>query len=395
MPSSLIAYAATLRALESERSCGRVAALLAGGVLLAAWAAWSVSAEVAVGAESVAATIAPVAPVQVLAAPVDGVLASRRLELGQRVRAGELLATIDGREQRARLAALDARRAALGRAVEEIGAQRAAVRRALEEERAAEVDAAGERRQRAGEAAAAAAGAEAVRVRDAELVAAGLLAPAVAARSRAEAEQRERGAAAAALAAAAGTRRGRAALVDRGAGDARLGGELARLRGELAALGAERDAAARELARRSLRAPAAGRLAEVTAPPPGAPVVRGAALAWLVPDGPLVVVAQFATPGGVGIRAGQRAWVRLPPGPGFAGVALPATVIAAAPAPGRGGSWEVHLTIPRDAAARSPLVRPGGPCRVEVELARDTPAGLVLRALGRGARAAAGGEAPP
>jgi membrane fusion protein, multidrug efflux system len=395
MPMPLTAYAATLRALESERRGGRVATLLAAGALLAAWVAWSLGAEVAVSAESVAATIAPAAAVRVLTAPAEGILASRRLELGQRVRAGELLATIDSREQRVRLAALDERRAALDVEAAAIVAQQAAVRRALAEERSAEIDAAGERRQRAGEAAAAAAAAEEVRSRDAALVAAGLLARAVAARSRAEAEQRERAAAAAGLAAEAGTRRGRAALADRGAADSRLAGELSRLHGELAALAGERDAVARDLARRSLRAPVAGRLAEVTAPPPGALVARGAALAVLVPDSPLTVVAGFEPPGGPRIQGGQRARVRLPAGPGFTAVALPATVIAVAPAPGRGGSWEVHLTILGDAAARSPLVRPGGPCRVEVEIARDTPAGLVLAALGRGARAPAGGEAAP
>jgi multidrug resistance efflux pump len=392
---SLTAYAATLRALESERRGGRRATLVAAGVLLAAWAAWSLGADVAVSVESVAATLAPLAPVRVLAAPAEGVLASARLELGQRVRAGEVLATIDGREQRARLAALDERRLALGAQAAAVAAQQGAFRRALDEERAGEVDAAGERRQRAGEAAAAAAGAEEVRARDAGLVAAGLLAPAVGARSRAEAEQRERAAAAAVLAAAAGTRRGRAALEDRGAAGSRLAGELSRLRGELAALAMERDAAARDLARRSLRAPVAGRLAEVTAPQPGTVVARGAPLAVLVPDGPLAVVAWFAPPGGARIHAGQRAWVRLPAGPGFAALALPAAVIAAAPAAGRGGSREVRLAIPQDAAARSPFARPGQPCRVEVELGRDTPAGLVLRALGHGARARPSGGAAP
>ncbi len=396
---SFATYATTLRALDAERSGARAATLLAAGALLIAWVGWSLGAEVAVCAESASATLVPVEPVRVLAAPVDGVLAMRNLEPGRRVRAGELLAEIDGREPRARLAALDDRRRALGGEVEAVAAQQAAMRRALDEERGAEADASGERRQRAGEAAAAAALAGEVRARDAELAAAGLLAPAAAARSRAEAEQRARAAAATALAAGAGTRRGRAALVDRGAAAERLGGELSHLRGELAAVAAERAAVIRDLTRRSLRAPMDGRLAAVTAAQPGALVAQGTAIATLVPDGPVEAVADFTPAAGAAVHAAQRAWVRLPAGPGFGAVTLPARVrsVAPAPAPGRGGGWEVHLDIPTDAVRRSPLARPGGSCRIAVEIARDTPAGVALRALGRGARAAVagGGEAEP
>jgi hypothetical protein len=90
--------------------------------------------------------------------------------------------------------------------------------------------------------------------------------------------------------------------------------------------------------------------------------------------------------------------------------ALPATVTAVAPGPGPAGAWEARLVLATCVAAttaaattatattagsasgsastgdtaRSPLARPGEPCRVEVELGSTTPMDLALRALGWG-----------
>jgi multidrug resistance efflux pump len=393
---SLIPYSTTLRALEADRRGAGVPVLLLAAGLFGGWLAWAVGAEVAVTAESASAEIAPLLPPRVLAAPAESILESRSMQPGQRVRAGELLATFDRREAVARLDALGARRVAVSLAGAAIAAQQAAGREALAAERRAEEAAAGERERRAGEAAAAAALANEVAAREARLAAAGLLAPAAAARSRAEAEQRRAAAAAAVLGGEAGRRRGGAALADRIATVARLDGELARARGELATLAAEIEGTRREVALRSLRAPVAGRLAEVTTAQPGAPVGRGAPLVTLVPEGAMGVIAYFVSPAGGAIRAGQRAWVRLAARPGGGPASLAATVTAVAAAPGAGGRREVRLDLPAAAAAGSPRIEAGEPCEVEVELARRTPARLVLGRLGFGAgRQQAGGEAAP
>ena len=187
--------------------------------------------------------------------------------------------------------------------------------------------------------------------------------------------------------AAAAERRGRAALADRDGAGARLAAELARLRGELAAVAGERAELEHEMERRSVRAPAAGRLVEVTAARPGAPVARGAVLATLVPDGGLAVVARFAADAGAELRPGQRAWVRLAPGLGMAApaarlAAAVSVVTPAAAASGSVGGWEVRLALVGDAAARWPPARPGVPCEVEVEVERATPARLAMGGLG-------------
>jgi membrane fusion protein (multidrug efflux system) len=388
---SLIPYPTTLRALEADRRGAHGVLLALAGALLGGWLAWAVGVEVPVTAESSRATIVPLAPPRVLAASADGILASRFMTLGQSVRAGELLVTLEDRDLRARLAAVAARRAAVVGGIEAIAAQRAAGRRAGDAERRAEAAAVAARERRALEAAAAAALAEEVRRREARLETAGLLAPVAAARSRGEAAERREAAAAATLGAEAGRWRGGAALAERAAAGARLDGELARLRGELAALAAEGEAGERELARRSLQAPVGGLLAEVTAAQPGALVGRGAPLATLVPDGPMGVIAFFASPAGGAIRPGQRAWMRLAAAPGGEPAAWLARVTAVAAAALPGGSWEVHLALPAVAAAGPPRVRAGEPCEIEVEIERRTPASLVLRVLGWRARGAPAG----
>lgn len=381
---SQLPYAATLRALDSDRCGWRAPALVTAAALLAGWLAWAFGTEVSVGADSTTATIETVSPRWVLVAATDGIVAARSVTAGERVRAGQLLVTFDDRELRARLAALAERRGALVEEVKALGAQQRAARLALDEDRGAQAAASGERDERTRQAASAAALADQVREREARLEAAGLLARSDAARGRADAEQRRQAAGAAALAAAAGAGQGRAALADRAAAARRLAGEAARLRGELAALGAERAGLEQAIALRSLRAPAAGRLADVSAALPGAFVPRGSPLATLLPDAPLRVVAGFSAPVAAAVRPGQRAWVRLPAGPTSRAAVLAATVTTVAPAARPGGSWDVDLALAADAAARSPLARAGQPCQVEVLLARRSPAAIALAAL-RGA----------
>jgi multidrug resistance efflux pump len=400
-------FTSTLRALERDRRGWGLWTLAGAGLLLAAAAGGALGFEVSITAESASATLDPVAAAWVLRAPADGVIAWRRMALGQRVRQGEALAAIGDRDLAARRAAAGARRSALLAETAAVGEQRAAAALALTEERRARAAARGEGAERRRQAAAAAALAREVRERESRLAASGLLAAADAARSRSAAEQQERAAAAATLAAEEGAQQGLAALADRRAAAARLAGELARLRGELAMLGAESAAVEAELAQRTLRAPAAGILAGVAPDPAGSRVARGAPLATLIAGAPGRVEARFApAAGGAGggggaggagpaIRPGQRAWVHLPAGPATAAAVLPAVVAAAAPAlpAGRpGGAWEVVLTLRSDVPPALTRAWSGQPCQVEVELARATPAALLWRALGGQPGAAA---APP
>jgi multidrug resistance efflux pump len=421
-----IPFSQTLHALDADAHGGRGRALLAGLVLLGLWLAWALLAEVPVLAASAAATVEPDQPPIVLAVPADGlVVAAAALAPGQRVRAGQALLVLDAGDLRARLAALRCHRAALAAEERSLAAQEAAARQALDETGRGRAAADGELAAAARQAADAAALAEQARERGQRLAAVGLLAAAEAARGRAEADQRSEGARAAALALAARSHQGLAALADRRAGLDRLAGERARLRGEIAALDGDAAGLAGEIGRRTLRAPAAGRLASLVPLAPGSRAAGGARLATLIAEGgPLRIRARFPAAAGAALRPGQRAWAHCAAGIASPAAALPAAVVTVAapdgaaganfadandadandagtraagnalpPPSADAGSWEAILSLsPVTATATgagalaAPTLPPraGEPCRVEVEVARRTPAALLLGAL-RGA----------
>jgi multidrug resistance efflux pump len=365
---------------DEEPSRSRLAAIVATSALFAGWLAWAFLARVAVIAEGTGCLV-PVAPPRLLAAPADAVLASRRMDLGARVAAGDVVATFESRDLTLRLATLDARHRALTAAAAALAAEAAAGRTALAAARRADLAADGERQGRRAEADIAARLAATVDARDARLAAAGALAPAAAERSHAEAAERAAAAGAVTLSAEAAAVRDQAARIERRGAADRVAAELAHLASELAAVAAEASEVARELARREVRAPVAGRLYDLTAAQPGAFLARGAPLAMLLPDGPLVLAAEIAAPDGALVRPGEPAWVRLPAAGSAASLILAAWVTAAAPAARPGGRWEVQVA-PVEARSAAPPPRPGLPCEVAIEIGRATPAQLLLRGLG-------------
>ena len=411
------AFHESLPALDPDRP--PLAALLAALALLGLWLTWALSATLPVLAESTSATVETLRPPVVLTAPADGlVLRSALLAPGQLVTAGQPLLQLDPADLEIRRAALRARRTALADQVRSLAAQRTAARHALDEEQRAATAAGGQLAATARQAESLSSYADQASDRSRRLAAAGLLAAADAARAQADADQRRHAAGAAALARTAAAHQAGAALDDRRASLARLDADADSLREQLAALDLDAATLDAALDRRTLRAPIAGRLAGLdaldaaTAPngsafagsaaptafavaaapagsAPGSRVARGARLAILVPaDGSLRIVAVFPPSTAAALRPGQAAWAHLPAGPTAPAAVLRATVAGVAPLPGPRGSYEATLALPADAAAHSPLLRAGQPCRVEVELARRTPAALLLAALRRGAAAA-------
>jgi multidrug resistance efflux pump len=383
-----IPFAQTLQALDADRRGGHLWALLAGASLLGAWLAWAVLAEVPVLATSTDAGVEPERPPIALVVPADGlVVAAPPLALGQRVRAGQTLLVLDAGDLRDRLAALRARRDAVAAEMSALADQEGAAHRAFDESDRGRAAADGELAAAARQAGSAAALAEQATARGQRLAAAGLLAAAEAARGQAEAEQRRAAAEAAALAFAARSHQGRAALADRRASLDRLAAERAALRGEIAVIDGDAAALAGEIARRTLRAPGAGRLAGFATVAPGSRALRGAHLGTLIAEGgPLHVRARFPPAAGAALRPGQRAWVHLPAGLTSPAAVLPATVASVATVGNvSNGGWEATLSLSLPAGAKPPasLLRPGEPCRVEVEVARLTPAVLLLGALHR------------
>ncbi len=158
--------------------------------------------------------------------------------------------------------------------------------------------------------------------------------------------------------------------------------ERARLEGELAGEAATVRRGEAEIERRRIRAPVAGRLSAVAADlRVGSVVSPGADLATVLPAGGLVARADFLAADALGrIRPGQDARVSLEGFPWTEFGMVPARVVRVAEE-AIGGEVRVELELRPDPAGRIPLQH-GMPGRVEVEVGRERPASLVLRAIG-------------
>lgn len=391
MPSP---FSRTLRSLEADGHRRWAAGLIPALVLLAAWACWFLAARVAVYEVSERAWLAVDREAHPIAAPVPGRIASLRLALGQQVAAGEVLAVLEGEEQRARLEEERARWAALARQSAALRRQMAAGRQESASRGGASRAAGEETRSRLKEAEAAARLAEQEAERQARLLAGGLVPAAQAERARSEAEQRR---------AAAETLRqtlGRVGFEERSTAS-ELRGDLDELARELALLAGEAagaQAAVRRLERdlelRTLRAPVAGRIGQIAPVRVGSVLAAGERLGFVVPQGELKAIAELAPASALGrVRPGQRARVVLESFPAAQYGELPATVVRVASEPSD-GRIRVELALRPDRRSRLPLQH-GLPGLVEVEVERVTPAVLVLRTVGKAFERPAAGALPP
>jgi membrane fusion protein (multidrug efflux system) len=161
-----------------------------------------------------------------------------------------------------------------------------------------------------------------------------------------------------------------------------LEAEIVRLEGTMATSRAALGRLENEIARRVVRAPADGKLGETAALRVGAVLHEGDRVAALVPDGRLIVVAQFPPAAALGrIAPGQLAVLRLDGfpwlqyGPVKAQVARVASEV-------RDGTVRVEMAVDTSGSARVPLQH-GLPGSVEVQVERVTPAALILRTAGR------------
>jgi len=208
--------------------------------------------------------------------------------------------------------------------------------------------------------------------------------------ARAQSETRQKRAAVEALR-LAGERLGAAQLHQ----DAEHRVRLERLRREIAALRAEQTTGAATVDRleyegqqRRIVAPVAGTLAEVATLAAGQVLQAGDAVATIIPDGGLRIVAAFLPAEALGrVRAGQPARLRLDgfPPTQFGSIGA---VVSTAARELRDGRVRVELAL-TSLPAGVP-VQHGLPGRVEIQVEQLSPAALVMRAAGlrlaRGAR---------
>lgn len=367
----------TTRALRGDRSRrGWLAVALTAASVLA-WFAWMLLAEIPVYQTSTSARLEVLPSPSQIGSQVAGRVTRSTLQVGQRVAAGDVLVELDAETQRVELerarGQLAASTAALEAIDREIAAEsdamtsgdsagRAAVREQLARQRVLDTEIAH---------------AEAELAREIKLEASGA-APTIDV-DNAKADLAQKIAARDALRHAsegvAAAERGRNA--DRQARSA----ELARQR---ASVVATRTTATAEIARLELeverhlvRAPISGVLGSVTTLQPGAIVAPGTAIATVVPEGELQVVAAYA-PAAIGrLAPGQEARLKLDGFPWTRWGTVSARVSRVANEV-RDGHIRVELAI--ESRAGIPLVH-GMTGVVEVEVERVSPVALVLRSL--------------
>ena len=157
--------------------------------------------------------------------------------------------------------------------------------------------------------------------------------------------------------------------------------ELARVQGMASAAEAAVARLEFDVAQRQIRAPVRGRIADLPQLQVGAWIGEGEVLASVVPSGGLTAVAEFLPADALGhVRAGQAARVRLDGFPWTEFGILDAEVIRVAEEP-REGTIRVELSLDATSNNRIPLQH-GLPGVIEIEVARVSPATLVLRTAG-------------
>jgi len=376
------AFSRTLRVLNADRHAGAAVAIPSIAVLLSAWTVWCVRAEVTLREVTSVARLEVDRAIYPIQSPAAGRVSETWLAVGRKVRAGDLLVALDtsaerlqAGEEQARLAGLKPQVEALRRQIasegEARGAEREASRVAAEEARANAQQA---------EAPASYNAQEQERLR--QLRAEGLIPERDYQRGRAAAQQANFAAERERLAVRRIQQEQRTRESDRESRIRALEAEIVQLEGTMATSRAALERLENEIARRVVRAPADGTLGETAALRVGAVLREGDRVAALVPEGRLMVVAQFPPAAALGrIAPGQPAVLRLDAfpwlqyGPVAARVARVASEV-------RDGTVRVEMTVDAAHSPRVPLQH-GLPGSVEVQVERVTPAALILRTAGR------------
>ncbi len=375
-------FPSTTRAMAAQSSAGARVMLVSAVALACAWGAWFVRARVPVYAASEHARLEVLRATHPVDAQATGRVVAVRLALDARVTTGDVLVELDAVAERLQLAQARAKLGGVGTELDATRRQVTAEEHALAAFRqqlgAALREAEG--RMREGQILTQAAKVEAERNR--RLVAEGLVSSAELERAQAEADRR----AAAELGLRATLDRVRrestTGEADRQARVATLEREAARLDAERGTLTASVGSLEYEIERRTIRAPATGRIGEIGTARVGSVLAQGAHVATVVAGGELRVVASFEPARALGrVRPGQRARVRLDGFPWTEYGAVDARVTEVATEL-REGRVRIELGVDEGVTTRIPLQH-GLPGVVEVTVEEVTPATLVLRAAGK------------
>ncbi len=377
-----VGFPQSVRALSRDNSQRWLWRLGIGLVVLTLWGGWFVYAQLWIYVTSRQARVEVFHQVHPVEAQVDGQVVVSRLELGAKVKKGDVLVelstdlqNLELEERRAMVSASEAELEALKRLVE---AEQRVINQMDEAAKAAleEADA------RVDEAEAAAQFAASRAKRLAELRGKGHLSELEVLEAETKAKEKQASAEAERLAYQHQLADQKARTGDRLSRIAEIQQDVARLEGEIRVGQASIRRLERDITRRRVTAPVAGKLGEVSTLPVGAMVNAGQQVAAVVPPGELKVVGQFTASEAVGrLKPGQKARVRLDAFPWTQYGSVSGHVARVASEP-REGLVRVEVVLDEASSKRIPYEH-GLNGSIEVAVEEATPFTLMLRAVGK------------
>ena len=371
-----------MRRLEADGSRRTVLFLAIISVLAGLWTLWLIKAQVAVYASTGVARLEVSQENHPVDAPVVGRVSATHLLAGQRVEAGDLLLELDANPERLERTEAMAKLAPSAQQIRSLEDELIAEQRAIEAEQRSAEAASAEALAKAQEVAAAANFADEEARRLSNLRERGLVSDLEALRGQKQAEERQSEARGAESAAQRVIRDLVAKEQDRLGRIARLKNEIAEIEGGRSEAVAASERLDYQIHQRQVRAPIGGVLAEVASLKVGGMVQAGDRICTIVPDGSLKVVALFRPSVALGrIREGQPARIRLEGFPWTQYGSAEGTVTNVS-GELREGQVRVDLALNTSSDSSIPFQH-GLPAEVQVEVERISPAGLVLRSVGR------------
>lgn len=375
-------FSKTTQSLALDSSRIVLVSLGLAGIALVAWLLWFGLGNVTVYEVSRQARLQVGSAPREISSLLAGRLTRAPIVIGQSVRAGDVLVELDSTRQQLRLAEAQARLPLYPARLASLRKEIAFLGRVLQNEQRstqAAVRAAGARLQGA-RAASTFANDSAERIRSDAATGGSAAVDAVRAAADARKAESERDVSAAELA-----RLGVDASVS--ADQTRV--QMERLTRDLLATQAEAAATHElieqlrlEVANHQIRAPVSGIVGEMRSLGAGAYVAPGQKLATIIPQGDLLIVADFDPTTALGrIRPGQTARFRLEGFPWVQFGTIEATAVRVA-GELRDRSLRAEFRIRRD-ATRGLVLRHGLPGRIEVRVETTSPAKLLLRSVGR------------
>jgi membrane fusion protein (multidrug efflux system) len=375
------AFPRTSRALAVDTPLGSRVGALAAVVCLGAWGAWFAVARVPVYETSSHARLEVVSATHPVDSPVAGRVIDVRVALGEPVHEGDVLVVLDASAQQLQLDETRAKITGIAPQLEALRKQAAAEREALETYRGQVLAQVAEAQSRVEEAVVVARAGHVEADRNDRLFAGNLVTDVDRQRVHAEAERRD-----AALATARATleqarRSSATADRDRETHIVSLDREAATFEAQLVSIQASLPALELDVERRTVRAPASGRIGETANVRVGQVLSEASHIATITASGDLRIVAAFAPAAFGRVRAGQGARIRLDAFPWTEYGALRATVSDVATELHEGEA-RIELVVDPSSASRVSLQH-GLPGQVDVMVEQTSPASLVLRAAGK------------